>query len=229
MKLLTVSFVPSAFKPTPTDRVYTAITHLLSETSTLFQSELKTKQQAIDSLHASLRTASTQLGDSRREYEALLEKMKAQQLARQKVMNLSRAFEEEDYRLRHSQPPNDAVDPDDAGAWEAELNGALDGANGAGSELVNGTALAPVSVLRSRISAVRNRSNDMSRAVSELKAKSRDVELKYRHLVSLSTRCPESEVDALLEGLMRAVESERGDLEISRVRRFLGGVEGAVH
>ena len=73
----------------------------MSEASTLFQSELKTKQQSIDSLHASLRTTSIQLGESRREFEALQEKLKAQQIARQKVSNLTRAFDEEDYRLQH--------------------------------------------------------------------------------------------------------------------------------
>ncbi|KAH8879201.1 start control protein cdc10 [Thozetella sp. PMI_491] len=208
------------------DEVVNSITHLLSETSTLFQSELKTKQAALDSLHTALRTTSSQLGDSRREFEALQERLKAQQLARQKVHNLTRAFEEEDFRLRHSQPPNDMVDPTDAGAWETDLATSMD-TGAAGADLSNGVP--PAAVLRSRISALRNRSNDMRRAVSELKAKSKDVELKYRHLVSLCTRCPENDVDALLDGLTRAVESERGDLEIGRVRRFLGGVEGVVH
>jgi hypothetical protein len=33
-------------------------------------------------------------------------------------------------------------------------------------------------------------------------------------------------VDTLLDTLTRAVESEKGELEMARVRRFLGGVEG---
>ncbi len=201
----------------------------MSEASTLFQSELKTKQQAIDSLHTSLRTTSIQLGESRREFEALQEKLKAQQIARQKVSNLTRAYDEEEYRLRHYQPSDNPVDLSTAGAWEAELDGAMEAASAAGSGFANGAALPPPGSLQARVNAIRARSNDTRRAVSELKAQSRDVELKYRHLVSLCTRCPENEVDALLEGLTRAVESERGDLEIGRVRRFLGGVEGIVH
>ena len=201
----------------------------MSEASTLFQSELKTKQQSIDSLHASLRTTSIQLGESRREFEALQEKLKAQQIARQKVSNLTRAFDEEDYRLQHYQRPDNPVDPNTAGAWEDELAANLDASRGSESEFAKRTSTVPVGVLQARINAIRTRSNDTRRAVAELKAQSRDVELKYRHLVSLCTRCPEGDVDALLEGLTRAVESERGDLEIGRVRRFLGGVEGIVH
>ena len=62
-----------------------------------------------------------------------------------------------------------------------------------------------------------------------LTGRSREVELKFRHLVALATRTSDVEADGHLDGLMRAVESEKGELEIGRVRRFLGGVESVVH
>jgi regulatory protein SWI6 len=55
------------------------------------------------------------------------------------------------------------------------------------------------------------------------------VEIKYRRVVALCTGVPETEVDAVVDGLLKAVESEKDELEIGRVRRFLGGVEGVVH
>ena len=35
-----------------------------------------------------------------------------------------------------------------------------------------------------------------------------------------------SQAHELLGGLVRAVQSEKGELEIGRVRKFLGGVDG---
>jgi hypothetical protein len=81
-------------------------------------------------------------------------------------------------------------------------------------------------VLRARINALTGVSVQTQRAVEALQARSKDRELKYRRLVALCTHRPESEVDTLLDTLTRAVESEKGELEIARVRRFLGGVEG---
>jgi regulatory protein SWI6 len=166
---------------------------------------------------------SVQLSETRRALEATQEKFKDQHLARQKVQSLTRARDEENFRtaqLEHAQGPTDT----DTATWQAELE----------SHLINGqpssspvTALPSASVLRARIDAVRGRSNEMHRAIGGLKSRSREVELKYRHLVALCTRRPEMEVDTLLDGLLRAVESEKADLEIGRVRRFLGGVDGS--
>lgn len=83
-------------------------------------------------------------------------------------------------------------------------------------------------VLRARSNALRAQLAQTRTKVNNLKAQSKERELKYRKLVSLCTRRPEEEVDQLLDTLTRAVESEKGELEIGRVRRFLGGVEGEV-
>jgi hypothetical protein len=45
----------------------------------------------------------------------------------------------------------------------------------------------------------------------------------------LCTGISEEEVDTVLDSLVRAVESEKGELEVGRVRRFLGGVDTVVH
>jgi regulatory protein SWI6 len=92
-----------------------------------------------------------------------------------------------------------------------------------------GATLPPAADLRARINALQNRAAETRQAVASFQARSKERELKYRRLVSLCTKCPDKEVESLLDTLTRAVESERGELEITRVRRFLGGVEAVSH
>jgi len=92
-----------------------------------------------------------------------------------------------------------------------------------------GATLPNTATLRARINALRNRTSQTQQAVASLQARSKERELQYRRLVSLCTKCPDAEVESLLETLTRAVESEKGELEITRVRRFLGGVEAVGH
>ncbi|KAL2133301.1 hypothetical protein VTI74DRAFT_2567 [Chaetomium olivicolor] len=225
------------------DEVVNSITHLISESSSLFQNELKKKQESIDALHNSLRTTSAQVGEARRHLEALQEKLKAQQLTRQKVFNLKRAYQEEEYHLLQLEQRHGRLDVSGPTSWETELQTVLDDI-AASSKTQRQNADSPVNgyvssateeqmarlpsaaVLRARINALRERSSQTRRAVEALQARSKEKELKYRRLVSLCTKRPEAEVDALLDTLTRAVESEKGELEIGRVRRFLGGVEG---
>jgi regulatory protein SWI6 len=185
---------------------------------------MKSKQQSLDSLHGTLRTTSSELGEATHLLEDLETRFRTQQLARQQVTNLARAKEDEQYHLMGLERSHGRMDIASAASWEAEADAA---ANAAGTG-ANIDMLPSVAVLRARISAVRSQTEEMRRAEMGLKGRSREQELKFRRLVALATRCTDAEVDARLEGLMRAVESEKGELEIGRVRRFLGGVEGVV-
>ncbi|KAH9889742.1 start control protein cdc10 [Xylariomycetidae sp. FL2044] len=200
---------------------YLAITHLLNETSTGFQSEMRKKQTDLDSLHTSLRTTSTQLGDARRTLESLQAAAKSQSLTRQKIFNLSRGRDEEQRRLVRLEQSHGKLDADNS--WETELDSTLGESNG---ERTENDKLPNATVLRARIQALRYRMDVTRKGVGSLKGRSKDVEIKYRRVVALCTGVPEADVDAVIDGLLRAVESEKGDLEIGRVRRFLGGVDG---
>ncbi|KAK3903495.1 hypothetical protein C8A05DRAFT_14556 [Staphylotrichum tortipilum] len=210
------------------DEVVNSITHLVTESSSQFQTELKKKQDSIDSLHGSLRTTSSQVGEARRSLEGLHEKLKAQQLARQKVANHKRACQEEERVLIQLEQRYGQLDVASANAWEMDLEMVLERAEAAGGKPADeDMALLPGKpVLRARVAAMRERLAMTRRAVEALQARSKARELKYRRLVALCTHRPEAEVDTLLDTLTRAVESEKGELEIGRVRRFLGGVEG---
>ncbi|KAI1134710.1 apses-domain-containing protein [Hypoxylon sp. FL0543] len=201
--------------------IITSITHLLTEASTNVQSELKKKQQDVDSLHNSLRTTSTQLGDGRRQAETLAAAAKSQSLAVQKIRNLMLGRNEEAHRKFQLEQGYGRADPNDS--WEAQLMQTLESAGGGASQP---PMLPNSATFRARIQAFRTRTAAMKQSVGVLKADSRDVEVKHRRVVSLCTGVPEYDVDAVIDGLLRAVESEKGELEIGRIRRFLGGVDG---
>ncbi|KAI9163897.1 Start control protein cdc10 [Paramyrothecium foliicola] len=211
------------------DEIIASITHLLSETGSAFQQEMKAKQASLDALHASLRTTSTQLGDARRNLELLTATLKKQQLARQKVANLAHAREEEQHSLMKEQARSSQPNP--SSSWETELSAMLEAAEDASTTgFGNESSLLPSSaILKARVRAVENRRDMTRKMVQALKGRSQEVETKYRRIVALATAVQESDVDAVIDGLLKAVESEREELEIGRVRRFLGGVEGVVH
>ena len=210
---------------------FIAITHLLNETGTAFQQEMRAKQVSLDSLHATLRTTSTQLGDARRTVEQLTTSLKKQQLARQKVSNLAHAREDEQLRLMNEQ--SRATQPDPSSSWETELSAMLEAAEESSRSNDGGFGnegmLPSAAVLRARIRAIEGRRDVTRKMVAALQGRSRDVEVKYRRVVALCTGVHETDVDAVVDGLLKAVESERDELDIGRVRRFLGGVEGVVH
>ncbi|CAJ2512549.1 Uu.00g055640.m01.CDS01 [Anthostomella pinea] len=205
------------------DSIITSITHLLNETLSSFHCDLKKKQADLDSLHASLRSTSTQLGDARRTLESLQSAAKSQSLTRQKIFNLSRGREEEQKRLARLEQSHGHLNA--SGSWEEDLK-SLSQDNGGDPPTVD--TLPSATVLRARIQALRNRTELTKNGVASLKSRSKDVEMKYRRVVALCTGETEDHIDSTIEGLLRAVESEKGDLEVGRVRRFLGGIDTIV-
>lgn len=192
---------------------------------------MKSKQASLDALHATLRTSSTQLGEARRTLDHLAANLKKQQLARQKISNLSHAREDEQLSLMNEQSRSSQPNP--STTWETELSAMLEAAEDSSAASGGGYRsegmLPSGAVLRARIRAIEGRRDVTRKMVQALKGRSRDVEIKYRHVVALCTGVQEGEVDAVVDGLLKAVESERDELDIGRVRRFLGGVEGVVH
>ncbi|KAI0467701.1 hypothetical protein F4859DRAFT_506628 [Xylaria cf. heliscus] len=204
------------------DDIINSITHLLNETSNGFQTEVKKKQSDLDSLHATLRSTSTQLNDARKKLESLQAAARAQLLTRQKVINLTRGREEEKKRLAKIEQSQGPLDESSI-SWEANLQ-SLPELSSQGEQRDDGS-IPSATILRARIQALKNRTDLTRTGVASLKSRSKDIEIKYRKVVALCTGILEDDVDTVLDGLVRAVESEKGELEVSRVRRFLGGVD----
>ena len=81
-------------------------------------------------------------------------------------------------------------------------------------------SLPPAHILRARLAAYQSNNMGLEDGVKALQSKSSELAAKYRVIIGLCTGTEEKKVDALLGGLLRAVESER-DVELGRVREFL--------
>lgn len=185
---------------------------LLAETAAIAQEELKKKQDTLNELHSGLRTSSQKLAETRRKIALAREKLKHQQLHRQKVANLSRELEKMQYSMGAVSNEHSSTQSNAATVWENELS-------------TPAAKLPEANILRARLAAVSAVLAAQNQNAASLKGTSRDIETKYRRLVALAASCPEAHVDELLESLVRAVQSEKGELEIGRVRKFLGGVD----
>lgn len=89
--------------------------------------------------------------------------------------------------------------------------------------------LPPPQLLAARLSAYRHTNARLEQHVRELQSRSCDLERKLKRVVGLCTGVGDDgeKVEAMLEGLQTAVESERDeDIEVGRVREFLRRVEG---
>lgn len=213
---------------------------LLGETAAVAQEELRKKQNNINELHTELRGSSTRVGETRRKIEIAREKLKQQQLHRQIEANLSRELENIQYRMGPVEQGHAQQQSSSAAAWEDELTTAIENASSSSSTSPKDSSqqssqsktttttpeLPDINILRARLKATGDVLASMTAKYDGLKGTSRDIEYKYRRLVALAASCPEDEVDKLLESLVRAVQSEKGELEIGRVRKFLGGVDG---
>jgi regulatory protein SWI6 len=178
------------------------------------------KQAVIDSIHAQLRESSAQLGEERRRLERLQARAKERRERKQKIANLRRAHEEEQYRLNQMQAQS-GMSNGDSGSMNMRLGDA-------DKPFLPVPASNPsTSILRACLNAYVSNNSVLESEVRNLKGKSRELEGKYRRVISLCTKVEESRIDGVLGSLWRAVSSEgEGDVELGRVREFLMKVEG---
>jgi regulatory protein SWI6 len=209
-----------------------AITTLLSETEKEFLSEMEAKQSAIDAIHVSLRDSSASLGTARHRLERLQARDKDRNDRRLRTNNYRRAAEDEQFRLSQISQSQGHMANGDA---ELHLGDADKAFRSLPADLPASTihqnpqlvqSLPSAATLRARLAAYDNNNTVVEQDVQALKAKSRELEAKYRRVISLCTKVDEGKVDSVLGSLCRAVESETGDVELGRVRDFLMKVDG---
>lgn len=199
---------------------------------------MEAKQTQINALHLKLRESSIILGQERSRLEAHREVVREAKERRLKITNLTRAVEEEQSRLTQINQRYARISTDD----QLQLG---DADKGLSVPAVSGNILSninpnphqpqvfdqaqqrllqnlpPVHVLRARLSAYVTNNENMEQDVSDLQSRSMAASAKYRKIISLNAHVPEEDFDRLLPSLLRAVDSERPDVELSRVRDFL--------
>ncbi|KAF8861742.1 hypothetical protein BDZ45DRAFT_241176 [Acephala macrosclerotiorum] len=225
--------------------IINSITTLLTETETEFTKEMEKKQTIIDDLHSQLRLASGDLGEQRRRLETYQSEADEREVRKLKTTNLTRAYEEERSRLSQLQGQFGQMN----GEVELQLGDADKGytipeqaANiltrinphphqplviSSPERQVLASNLPPAHVLRARVNAYKANNQALEDSVRDLQSKSSELASKYRQVISLCTGVEEGAVDEVLENLLRAVDSEQDDVELTRVREFLQRVEGS--
>ncbi|KAH8809014.1 hypothetical protein F5884DRAFT_677166 [Xylogone sp. PMI_703] len=227
--------------------IISSITTLLAETEGEFSREMESKQATIDSIHSKLREASAQLGEERRRLDSLLERTKALEERKLKISNLKRAVEEERAQLSNLQQQQSISNGAPMNLGDADQLLALPAAiptNILSSISLSSTqqphtpavldqahrhllaSLPSPAVLRARVGAYKANNAALKDKVQALESESTELATKYRKIISLCTRVEETNIDDVLENLLRAVESETNDVELGRVREFLARVEG---
>lgn len=87
-------------------------------------------------------------------------------------------------------------------------------------------SLPPIEVLRARLEAYKANNARLEAEVKNLENQSSELEGQLRRVVALCTQVDEDKVDEMVEGLVAAVESERGeDVEVGRLNEFLRRVD----
>ncbi|KAK9467247.1 hypothetical protein V1512DRAFT_283554 [Lipomyces arxii] len=83
----------------------------------------------------------------------------------------------------------------------------------------------PIGVLRARIAAYRRNAVQLENLAQVLRGRSSDLEDKFRGVVARCTGVADENVDALLEGLVQAVQSDPAEVDMTRVAGFLRNVD----
>jgi regulatory protein SWI6 len=211
---------------------------MLSKSNADFQAEMKEKQESLDKTHAALRESSASLKEEKARLERLRARAREQEELEQKIKNHRRV----QISLQKDVSPTSPIGAAPVQIGEADkgldldgrlqhidqvfLGGAYDPSIPLSQDQVNFVAgLERAPVLAGRVNAYREHNAKLEQQARELRARSSELEEKYRKIIVLCTGANESQVDELLDNLVQAVISEQKEMgdgnELSRVRNFL--------
>ena len=220
---------------------------LLADTESSFRAAMQSKQSLIDQNHAKLREVTSQLADERRQLAEHQRKVSERKVVRQRIANLRHANEKSRALLSSlidEKRPGFGV-RSDVSVGEADAGLEIDpsrlptlSTTDSGESLSHKlepshleylSSLPRTPVLQARTAAYRRINAELEGQTKALQSQSSELEAQLRKVVALCTGTDESKVEAMVEGLCAAVESEAGDeVEVGRVREFLRRVEGEV-
>lgn len=197
----------------------------------------------LEKTNAALRESSSALKDERARLERLRTKVREREELEHKIKNHRRV--QETLRKEITSPTVDGNGPTSIGEADKGLdhNGQLqhvqqlfnEGVHDSSMPLtqeqvtfLSGLERAPV--MRGRVNAYREHNAKLEQQARDLRARSSELEEKYKKIIALCTGAEEEKVDELLDGLVQAVISEQKDMgdgsELGRVRDFLRLVQG---
>lgn len=180
---------------------------LITSIDSDFQTEILQKQTQIESTLSQLREASARCNEQTRRLERLRELRAKRDRLTQYASTLRRELETERGRVE-------------------KVNGTTVLPPSIPSTLPDSpSALPSVKELSAWLSAYRTNAYSLNQTIGNLQLRSTELEEKYRRVVAICTDVEPEQVDALLESLVQAVESDPRDVDTGRVRSFLRKVE----
>ncbi|KAK5101665.1 transcriptional regulator swi6 [Lithohypha guttulata] len=219
----------------------TSMNGIFAQADADFETEMKTKDDILNKTNAALKESSNALIEERKKLEELIARTQGQDELAQKVKNLRRFNQELREQLSASSQVQDNVPVGEADKGldldgkinnvnQLFPNGAQDlGSNLSPEQIQLLTSLERAEVLTGRVQAYQTHNALLENEARGLKGKSKELEDRYRKIISLCTGTPEERVDDLLDQLVQAVVSEQKDMassmDLIRVRDFLRNVQ----
>ncbi|KAJ6581499.1 transcription factor [Mycena capillaripes] len=232
------------------------MTVMIQSLSTDFQSEIKSKQDALDVTQAHLRAATRELSEQRKQIQAWQARCGELDQISQRVRNIEKALVEED-QFDWTGRSNGSGDPDAEGEVEDETedanagdennggpafqwrgtNSTMVGVGGSIDISANVDAEPPIPPTDSVASLIRlrrlklwhARMEDLMKArLKGLQGASAEKEYQCKKIVALCAQIPIDKVEEMLENLVMAVESEAQIVDIGRVSGFMQKVRDGV-
>lgn len=206
---------------------------------------MKEKREVLDKTNAALKESGNSLAEERRRLEEVRRTVREKEELEQKINNLRQATFKLRSEIQTGETP--ATIQNDVPVGEADKGLDLDGqlplvAQLFPSEMDDPSNMAltqdqanflacleRAEVLSGRSQVYQQHNQQLESTAKTLKARSAELEERYKQIVSLCTGASESQVDELLDGLVQAVISEQKDnnLELGKVRNFLRMVQGS--
>ncbi|EXJ82507.1 hypothetical protein A1O3_06320 [Capronia epimyces CBS 606.96] len=228
--------------------IITSLRDILSQSEADFATELKEKNEVLDKTNAALKESGASLAEERRKLEEARGKVREKEELEQKINNLRQATGQYRTELSGTDPPTTIQDHVAVGEADKglDLDGQLplvadlfpDGDVDPGNmslltqEQANFLAsLERAEVMSGRAQVYQRHNAQLEQMAKTLKARSGELEERYKKIVSLCTGADEDKVEGLLDNLVQAVISEQKEMsdnsQLGRVREFLRLVQGS--
>ncbi|RMZ82464.1 hypothetical protein DV737_g1985, partial [Chaetothyriales sp. CBS 132003] len=202
------------------------VQHLLAQSNADFQAEMKEKNEILDKTNAALKESGASLADEKRKLEELRARAREREELEQQIANLKRGIQAMRLQLAKDQPTSPIQSSVAVGEADKGLDHdgqlaylhtlfptGLDPSSPITQEQANVLdGLERAAVLAGRVKAYQDHNNALEARAKELKAKSHELEERYKKIVSLCTGAHVDRVDDLLDGLVQAVISEQKEM-----------------
>ena len=217
----------------------------MSQSEADFAAEMKEKKDVLDKTNAALKESGSSLAEERRRLDEAQAKVREKEELEQKINNLRQASAKLRTELNQSQM--DAPIQESVAVGQADKGLDLDGQLPMVAQLFPDGETDPMTmtqeqahflsclerseVLSGRAKVYQRHNQQLEQMAKTLKARSAELEERYKKIVSLCTGADEDKVDELLDHLVQAVISEQkemsGNSQLGRVREFLRMVQGS--